>query len=89
MNDILLFMTEIEAARKRGKDSWWERTGGVGDLLEYMEAAVCRAQVQKMVDAVQEWAVSADTEATVLKGDIWIPSDDIEWQALKAAGEGK
>ena len=52
MNDILLGMIEIEAARKRGKDLWWERTGGVGDLGEFMEEAICRAQVAKVVD---EW----------------------------------
>jgi len=49
MKEWELGIYDIEAARKRGKDLWWEKTGGVGDLREFQDGAIADAAVKKVV----------------------------------------
>jgi len=44
----------IEAARKRGKDLWWEKTGGVGDLREFQDGEIANAAVKKVVEWLKD-----------------------------------
>ena len=43
---------DIEAARRRGTDLWWEKTGGVDDLREFQDGEVANAAVKKFIDYI-------------------------------------
>jgi len=101
MDEILLGSIAIDSAHTRGRDLWWERTGGVGDLREFQDEEVCRAQVAQVMEWLEKNNTNTDTyfeeqryhpalkyiEVQMSKGDIWLEDTEVLRAAAGMEGE--